>query len=171
MVGCSQGFGTWWATGISCSEWAETWFNLWDGLKQPTCSEMYDIICDYVILCIHDICLQSYYIMFSYIIIYIIFNLHIYIYIHFLVPWFRIPLGFDGRPRQRHRVDACSCHQSCDLRSCLSGGVSSSGSMLVDAGTPGTLVSIWNWIAYDTSWLVDIYIYIYIWHWIYKYMD
>lgn len=81
MVGCSQGFGTWWATGISCSEWAETWFNLWDGLKQPTCSEMYDIICDYVILCIHDICLQSYYIMFSYIIIYIIFNLHIYIYI------------------------------------------------------------------------------------------
>lgn len=42
---------------------------------------IYDIICDYVILCIHDICLQSYYIMFSYIIIYIIFNLHIYIYI------------------------------------------------------------------------------------------
>ena len=96
---------------------------------------------------------------------YYLISIYIYIYIHFLVPWFRIPLGFHGRlPRQRHRVDACSCHQSCDLRSCLSGGVSSSGSMLVDAGT---LVSIWNWIAYDTSWLL----YIYIWHWIYKYMD
>ena len=111
------------------------------------CIYIYDIICDYVILCIHHIFLQSYYIIFSSIIIYIyiyiynyLISIYIYIYIHFLVPWFRIPLGFDGRFfRQRHRVDACSCHQSCDLRSCLSCGVSSSGSMLVDAGT---LVSI-----------------------------